>query len=515
MPDDPLTPLPLEIFMRDYYEPRLLPRLMALAQAGEKLEALPRLDQLNRAQPKVAIKEVHVVDEKQGVVDVTLEVSNQSFKVTRDGQPVVMQSGAYDLRLFRNGQLVAQLPVPKEEAISGEQTREQELVQWRRRHQIQLDPKTGKKTHTFTGIRLPRTAGLEKIDFSAYAFNVDRVKSNTARTKLDMPKGLIPRQGRAYIVTIGVNGFEGNAMNRLSYAANDAKTLSVELGSRLKVVFGEANVVSVTLITEFGEGDQADQLAVNQATKDRIKGVIDKLAGQKVDVARLAGIRNAEQLRPARPEDLVLIAFSTHGDTDQQGQFYLMPYDVGASAEESDLRQHAISTEELSAWLRTLDAGELVMIVDACHSAATVESKDFKPGPMGSRGLGQLAFDKGMRILAASQRDQYALETEKTQQGLLSYALVREGLQDSAADFKPNDTRIHLSEWLSYGAERVPRLYQDYRDCQQDERNCKLKARTATVLDRREGKNFISIQQPALFDFARNRDILLSIGVKK
>ena len=116
-----------------------------------------------------------------------------------------------------------------------------------------------------------------------------------------------------------------------------------------------------------------------------------------------------------------------------------MPYDLGVSAEAADILKRAISSEELSAWLRTLDAGELVMIVDACHSAATVENQAFKPGPMGSRGLGQLAFDKGMRILAASQRDQSALETEKTQQGLLSYALVREGLQDNAADFQPKD----------------------------------------------------------------------------
>jgi uncharacterized caspase-like protein len=199
----------------------------------------------------------------------------------------------------------------------------------------------------------------------------------------------------------------------------------------------------------------------------------------------------------------VLLAFSTHGDTDQRGQFYLMPYDLGLSADAADIRQHAISSEELSAWLRPLDAGKLVMIVDTYHNAATVKSKKFKPGPMGSRGLGQLAFDKGMRILAASQRDQYALETEKTQQGLLSYALVREGLKANAADFKPKDTRIHLSEWLSYAAERVPGLYQDYRDG-------KLKARAATPLDEPEGKNFISIQQPALFDFARGRDALLS-----
>jgi hypothetical protein len=38
MPDDPLTPLPLEIFMRDYYEPRLLPRILA----GEKFNPVRR-----------------------------------------------------------------------------------------------------------------------------------------------------------------------------------------------------------------------------------------------------------------------------------------------------------------------------------------------------------------------------------------------------------------------------------------------------------------------------------------
>jgi len=510
IPDDPLHALPLEIFMRNYYEPRLLPRLLA----GEIFEDLPRLDQLNRAQPRVEIQEVRIEDERAGLVAVTVEVASDRMEVTRDGKPVVMQSGAFDLRLFRNGQLVAQMPEPTEEAIPGEQSREQELNQWRRLHQIQLDPRTGKTTVTFHGIRLPRKAGLKQADLSAYAFNVDRVKSATSRTKLDMPKALVPHQGRAYIVTIGVNGFEGNAMNRLSYAANDAKTLGAELSNKLKTVkdpetgqllFGQDQVVPITLITEFGTGDHAGQLDSNYATKDRIKAVVDKLAGQPVDAARLVEIANAEQLQPARPEDLVLIAFSTHGDTDRRGQFYLMPSDLGASAEAADIRQHAISSEELSAWLRTLDAGEMVMIVDACHSAATVESKEFKPGPMGSRGMGQLAFDKGMRILAASQRDQYALETEKTQQGLLSYALVREGLKDNAADFKPKDTRIQLSEWLSYGAERVPGLYRDFRDG-------KLKARTATPLDEPEAKNFISIQEPALFDFSRGRDMLLVVG---
>lgn len=49
----------------------------------------------------------------------------------------------------------------------------------------------------------------------------------------------------------------------------------------------------------------------------------------------------------------------------------------------------------------------------------------------------------------------------------------------------------------------MPGLYQDYREG-------KLKARTATPLDEPEAKNFISIQQPALFDFARGSNDLLN-----
>jgi hypothetical protein len=57
------------------------------------------------------------------------------------------------------------------------------------------------------------------------------------------------------------------------------------------------------------------------------------------------------------------------------------------------------------------------MIVDTCHSEATVAYDGFKPGPMGSRGLGQLAYDKGMRILAASKSGQSAVEPGWGHQG--------------------------------------------------------------------------------------------------
>jgi len=37
----------------------------------------------------------------------------------------------------------------------------------------------------------------------------------------------------------------------------------------------------------------------------------------------------------------------------------------------------------------------MVIVVDTSHSAATVEEPGFKPGPMESRGLGQLVYSGG------------------------------------------------------------------------------------------------------------------------
>ncbi len=150
----------------------------------------------------------------------------------------------------------------------------------------------------------------------------------------------------------------------------------------------------------------------------------------------------------------------------------------------------------------TLWRGEMVMIVDACHSAASV-GEDFKPGPMGSRGLGQLAFDKGMRILAATQSDDVALESDLIKQGLLSYALVRDGLDDHQADYKPKDRKITLDEWLSYGVDRVPRLAEEVISGKVIASRGKGKDRAAFRVSGGESMKKRTFQTPSLFDFRR------------
>lgn len=509
MSDDPRRSLPIESFIKGYYQPKLLSMLWY----NEELRDIKPVGKLNRVRPNININQIRIEDEDNGLVSVTIDVTCGERTSTGKPKPLEDKTSvydAYDLRLFRDGQLVAEFPEPPESVTSKWQPPEIEEVQWRRDYQIGLDLTTCKKTVTFHDIRLPRNAGTKQVEFSAYAFNGDQVKSATARTTFETPNPLTPRQAHAYIVTIGVNGFEQNAKRRLSFAANDANVLSTALSRRLKRVkdpetgiflFGDANVVAVTLITDFGTGDRKDSLVINHATKDRIRAVIEKLSGKEVKQDLLADIENADRLQPARPEDLVVIAFATHGDTDKNGQFYLMPYDLGASVDKADILNHAISSKELSMWLRTLDSGQIVMIVDACYSAAVVGTHDFKPAPMSSHDLGQLAFDKGMRILAASQRDESAREIAGTQHGFLTSVLVPDGLKNGKADFRPKDTRIQLSEWLSYGVEGVPSLPQDGTS----------RAQTTIPPDSGKDGDSASMQQPKLFDYARGRDTLIEI----
>jgi hypothetical protein len=141
------------------------------------------------------------------------------------------------------------------------------------------------------------------------------------------------------------------------------------------------------------------------------------------------------------------------------------------------LDSRSLDTGTLSDWIREVDVGEMALIIDACESASAIQAAGFKPGPMGDRGLGQLAYDKGIQVLAASRGSAY--ESSDLQHGVLHYALVQRGLREGDAREDPL-AGITLRGWLKYGE--------------------------------REGRwVFPGLQQPLLFDFARSRgDIMIA-----
>ncbi|MDQ3174670.1 MAG: caspase family protein, partial [Acidobacteriota bacterium] len=159
------------------------------------------------------------------------------------------------------------------------------------------------------------------------------------------------------------------------------------------------------------------------------------------------------------------IYFAGHG-TAQGQHFYLLPHDLGYAGERTRLDaaglqiilEHSISDEELERAVEGIDADKLLMVIDACNSGQALEAEEQRRGPMNSKGLAQLAYEKGMYILTAAQSYQAAQEASQLGHGLLTYALVEEGLKQAAADSDPKDGEVGVREWFDYASTRVPNM---------------------------------------------------------
>jgi WD40 repeat protein/uncharacterized caspase-like protein len=439
----PLVPVPLDAFMRDFYEPGLLGKILT----GRKLRPVTRLAAINRNLPGVKILKI----EPDPIVSATVSISLKLSKPS-DG------SGIYDVHLFRDGQLVAYYPAKSGEVLLASQK---------------------SRTMKFSGIRL--SGARERTEFAAYAFNADRVKSVTDRLVFKIPdetRSAIRRTEKSvYLISIGVSP----AKDELLYAAADAQ-LANEFIFAPQSQYGDVNVVRIPLIVSHSGTERVDNADALLPTKENIESILDLLSGRSLSVrgARQIPMSVQSVLKRAGPDDVVLFYFSGHGFTDKKGVFYLYPYDPSATNEKDITVDRLISSAELSSWLKNLDAGEIVMILDTCHAAAA-PGIAFRGGPFDSRGLGQLAYDKGMRLLAATQADNVSKESGVLRSGLLTYALVHEGLQQH-----PKGKELDLKQWLQSSVARVPELYREYISADQGR-----------------------VQKPYLFDFSRKREPLM------
>jgi hypothetical protein len=439
--------------MRDFFTPRLM-----MDSAGNR-PALPAvgIGNLNRVQPEVRIADVQP-EPVRGLATVKVVIRSVERNVRRDGKDIRMNSGAFDLRLFRDGQIAGQYP--DVDSGTAPSFSEQDRQQWRNEHRI-VDQ--GEKIVSIPHVKLPSGGG--QVVFTAYAFNRDRVKSETS---LPLPYKVEPRpeteRPRAYLITMAVD------VNRSGWDLNLA-VASAERAAELwsRRLAADYEVVRVRLESKQGEGPR---IAPNPtATKHHLRAVLDILAGRGAGVSAEVrqGLDSAGRLREAQPGDAVVLYIASHGYADPGGRFYIVPFDTGAlpgtvnerilarchekpgegCKAAGEFLRDSISADELASWWRGVDAGEMVMMVDSCHSGA-VPGQGFRPGPLGDRGFGQLSYDKGMRILAAAQPGQPARATNL---GRLGHTLLVEGLQ-MAAEGRPE---LSVAQWLRLSAEELPR----------------------------------------------------------
>jgi hypothetical protein len=115
-----------------------------------------------------------------------------------------------------------------------------------------------------------------------------------------------------------------------------------------------------------------------------------------------------------------------------------------------DLLAHSVSSADLTAWWSAIDAGGMIMILDSCHSGA-VPGTEFRPGPLGDPGFGQLSYDKGMQILSASQPTQTAHGEWIT--GGEGRTLLVDALEKTAAG---DSSKPDVGRWLRDTEQQLP-----------------------------------------------------------
>ena len=406
---------PIEWFFNEFYYPGLL------------------ADIFNGKRPKVA-QDVSKKDRRQPVVKLSLvgpaadsAVATRTVKVKIDISDAPADkdnpkgTGAQDVRLFRNGSLVK---VWHGDVLKGQSA-------------VSLEEE------------ITVTAGPNRL--VAYGFNRDNVKSKDAPlvfTGADTLK----RKGTAYIIAVGVNEY-ANSQYNLKYATADARSFADEMRRRQTQIGGFEKVEVIQLLDQ-------------DATKANLLAAISRLSGAAGPPSLMA--TPLDGLKRAETEDTVVIYFAGHG-TAQSQRFYLIPHDLGYTGDRTKLTEqglntmlaHSISDLELESAVEGLDAGHLLLIIDACNSGQALEAEEKRRGPMNSKGLAQLAYEKGMYILTAAQSFQAALEAAQLGHGYLTYALVEEGLKTPVADSAPKDGLVIAREWLNFATERVPQMQEE------------------------------------------------------
>lgn len=350
-------------------------------------------------------------DRRQPQLRITLADAQSAMPLTSRTVSVKIEisqapAGAQDVRLFRNGSLV--------KVWHGE-------VLKRQQKNVTLE------------VTVPIIAGENR--FTVYAFNHDNIKSSDATLIVNGAESL-KRVGKAYILSIGVNTYSNSNYN-LKYAVADAEDFAIEF--------------------------KRQQELLKQYEYLEIIPLHDKDATKATILQKLSQLANKVQ-----PEDAVIVYFSGHG-TAQQQRFYLIPYDLGYQGPRTKLSasniqtilQHSISDRNLEEAFEKINAGHMLMVIDACNSGQALDAEEKRRGPMNSKGLAQLAYEKGMYILTAAQSYQAAWEASRLGHGFLTYALVEDGLKQGKADREPEDGRIVLREWLNYATQQVPLMQEE------------------------------------------------------
>ncbi|CUW39628.1 putative Wd40 repeat, subgroup [Magnetospirillum sp. XM-1] len=260
--------------------------------------------------------------------------------------------------------------------------------------------------------------GPGRNTLSATAVNAERLESRPKRVVVDAGAA-IQLTGKLHLVVVGINRYDQKSL-QLWFARRDAESISRFLTAPNHVPLPIAEVIPL-----IDEG----------ATKAHILETLGKL-------------------RSVPPEDVVVLYMAGHG-VSVGDEWYFISQEIHIPADETQLAGVALSAQDIKAAMEAMAAERTLVLIDTCNSGAAVSPlNDYR----GLKSLRLMARTVGTHVLAATDRNQYALEIPELRHGVFTYALLA-ALGGKAA--RP-DGLVTAKGLIQYVQEEVPALVSKY-----------------------------------------------------
>jgi len=254
--------------------------------------------------------------------------------------------------------------------------------------------------------------------FRATGFSTDRTESNPY--ELVVTLAAPSKDVSLYVLAVGINRYKNPALN-LNYAEPDAKGIAGFFRKQGGGLFKKVTV----------------------------REILNEQATRKNIAAQLS------QLQNTHPQDAVLIYLAGHGENISD-KWYFIPHELTYPEREEDVKAKALSSDELSGYIRNIKAQKILLLVDACKSGAVlIAFRGFED----RKALSQLSRSTGVHVVAASAKDQFAAEVKDLGHGVFTYTLLQ-GLSGKAAG--PGET-VTVRKLMGYVEEQLPEITKKYK----------------------------------------------------
>lgn len=266
------------------------------------------------------------------------------------------------------------------------------------------------------------------------AYNAEGyLSSRGVSIDFEAPGAAVAQRPTLWAIVAGVSDYAGEQID-LRYAAKDAEDMALALRVAAARLFGNDRLRLQLLTTAADAGAE-------MPTRENLKA------------AFLAA-------RQARATDLLVVYLAGHGVNygGQDGDFYYLA-STAASGDLGDpvvRARAAISSQELTEWIKAIPALKQVLVLDTCASGRVVEKLSSKRDVASSqvRSLDRMKDRTGLYVLAGAAADAVSYETSRYGQGLLTWSLLF-GMRGAALR---EEQFVDVSRWFNHAADQVPEL---------------------------------------------------------